>query len=115
MNIDLNAFYTPVNVLYNTQNNSANQSLIDHSRVDYLTPLKLQHIIPHPVVNQYRMMYGDPLDKATIPEVIRPPPQPEFFANYPIPFTLNETNNKLVDVVGVYYRNKDLPILQTRL
>lgn len=115
MNIDLNAFYTPLNVLYNTQNNSVNQSLINNSRVNYLTPLKLQQIIPPPIVNQYRMMYGDALDKKTIPEVIRPPPQPDFFAQYPIPYTLNETNNKLVDVAGVYYRNKDLPILQTRL
>jgi hypothetical protein len=80
---------------------------------NFLTPLKLGQDIPHPKTDQFNSLYGKPLDIHPEPPYWHPTYKHQNV--YPIPYLLNETNDRLIDVVGVYYRNKDLPIMSTRM
>lgn len=97
--------------------NTARQALTHNQKIttkpDFLTPLKLGQEIPYPKTNQFNELYGKPLDIHPKPPYWHPPYK--HTDAYPIPYLLNETNNKLVDVLGVYYRNKDLPVITNRM
>lgn len=97
--------------------NTAQQSYIHNQKVntkpDFLTPLKLKQIIPHPKIDQFNNLYGKPLDIHQESPYWHPPYKHKDI--YPTSYLLEETNNRLIDVAGVYYRNKDLPIMATRM
>lgn len=97
--------------------NTAQQSYVHRQKVnvrpDFITPLRLGQDIPHPRTDQFNSLYGKPLNLHPAPPYWHPVYQQRDV--YPIPYLLNETSNKLVDVLGVYYKNKDLPVMATRL
>jgi len=105
-------FTQPERIFYNTSQKDVIQRKQNQVRPDFLTPLKLGTPPQYTPKDMFYEMYGKPLD------IHKPPPYLHTFEKhntYPIPYLLNETNNKLVDVLGVYYRNKDLTVIPTRM
>jgi len=113
----MNQFVSPTRVFYNTAQQDQIEKQIRSARPEMLSSLNLGQLIPYPVENQFRLLHGDPLDMKYPSERLRPPIEAdtEYWAQYPIPYTLYMTNNKLVDVAGTYYVNKDLPIVPKRM
>ena len=114
----MNPFVDPKRVFYNTVQQNNIEMQIRNTTPDMLSSLKLKQFLPEHKFNQYRDLYGDDPFKATLkPEYIRPPIEANaaFWAVYPIPYTINHTRNKLVDIAGTYYINETLPVMQNRL
>lgn len=97
--------------------NTAQQSHVHKQKVntppEFLRPLKLGQEIPHPKLDHFNELYGKALDIHPEPPYWHPPYKHQDV--YPKSYLLEETKNRLVDVCGVYYRNKDLPIMTTRM
>ena len=94
----------------NQTNYLKNQSI--SVRPNFSKPLELGKLIPHPQYDYFYGLYGKPLDLKEKPAYNQP--YYKHIDMQPTPFLLNETNNRLIDVSGVYYRNKDLPIVSSR-
>ena len=105
-------FYNQERIFYNTARKRDIENIFSR-RENLLKPLNLGHNINEQKWNHYDLMYGHPIDMPKYVDYLRPPALPA--KNYPIPYLLQETNNKLVDICGVYYRNKDLPINYDRM
>lgn len=102
----------PDRIFYNTSLKNQLEIQKKQVRPDFLTPLQLGKSPSYVPTDMFYNMYGKPLD------MHKPPPYLHTFEKnsvYPIPYLINETNNKLVDVLGVYYRNKDLRVIPTRM
>ena len=99
-------------VFYNTSQKDKLEIQKKQVKPDFLTDLKLGTPPTYQPNDMFYNLYGKPL------ELRKPPPYLHTFERqnvYPIPHLLNETNNKLVDVLGVYYRNKDLRVMPNRM
>lgn len=72
---------------------------------DFLRPLNLGYIVQLPKVNHFDQQYGHPLNLHHPPAYIRPP---YLVQTRPPSYLLQKTDDMLVDVAGVKYRNKDL-------
>ena len=99
-------------IYFNTNQKDYLQKQKVRVKPDFLTPLKLGKDIPHPQHDYFNYMYGKPLDIRVTPQYHQP--YYKHIPMYPTPVLLNETSNRLIDVLGVYYRNKDLPIVSSR-
>ena len=98
-------------IFFNTSQNDILERQKKQVRPDFLTDLQLGTPNTYQPTDMFYNLYGKPL------ELRNPPPYLYSFQKQdllPIPYLLNETNNKLVDVLGVYYRNKDLPVIPDR-
>lgn len=113
----MNPFYDHTRVFYNTARQSDTENQTRAVRPEMLSDLRLGSLIPYPLYNQYREMYGTPLNLKLPIEALRPPIEADtaFWSEYPIPYTINETKNKLVDVAGTVYLNDSLPVKPRRL
>ena len=109
----MNPFYDQRRIFVNTARASDVEIQSRKLRPDMLSHLGLGHLLQYPLHNQYATLYGHPLEKRAEPEVLKPPIEANkaFWSSHPIPFTIIQTNNKLVDVAGTYYYNKELPIV----
>jgi hypothetical protein len=105
-------FTQPERIFYNTSQKNLVQRQKNQVKPDFLTPLKLGTPPEYTPKDMFYELYGRPLN------IQKPLPYLHTFEKkntFPIPYLLNETNNKLVDVLGVYYRNKDLPVIPARM
>ncbi len=116
-NIEMNQFATQERVFFNTRQQDIIEKQIRTKKTEMLPYLKLGQLIPYPVENQFRLLHGDRLDVQVPSQIIRPPIEANtaYWSQPYIPYTLSMTNNKLVDVAGTYYINKDLPVMSRRL
>ena len=99
-------------VFYNTSQKDMLEIQKKQVRPDFLTKLQLGTPPKYLAEDMFYEMYGKPLD------IHKPPLYLHTFERqnvYPTPYLLNETSNKLVDVLGVYYRNKDLRVMPNRM
>lgn len=113
----MNQFASPTRVFYNTIQQDDIEKQVKNARPEMLSQLNLGQLLPYPVENQFRLLHGDPLNMKYESEKLRAPVEAdtEYWSQYPIPYTLNITNNKLVDVSGTLYRNADLPVIAKRM
>ena len=99
-------------IFYNTSLKDIVETQRKQVKPDFLTDLKLGTPPTYQPKDMFYNLYGNPL------ELRKPPPYLHTFERqntYPTPYLLNETDNKLVDVLGVYYRNKDLRVMSNRM
>ena len=113
----MNQFVSPTRVFYNIAQQDSVEKQIRNARPEMLTSLKLGQLIPYPIENQFRLLHGDPIDMPVSSERLRAPIEAdtEYWNQYPIPYTLEMTKNKLVDVAGTLYINSDLPVVPKRM
>ena len=105
----MDAFVKPTNMFINTERKDFIERQINNPRGITQIPY-LGEVIPYAKQNQFDQLYGHPLDLHYSPNWNRPWLQEDFFAMRPIPYTLIATKDKFVDVCGLNYKNKDLPI-----
>ena len=113
----MNPFVDQKRVFYNTFRQRDVEAQTRSVRPDMLSTFKLGYLIPHPPYNQYDKLYGHQLEKRPTTMALRPPIEADttYWSQYPIPYTLYYTNNKLVDVGGALYVNEDLPVIPRRM
>lgn len=106
----MNPFYSPEQLKVNTsrQNDTQNEITDKNNRPEVYSKLRIGTNFQQnrPPDDQFHNMYGHRIKMPDIPPVnIRPDPVNKV---YPIPYLLNATSEKLVDVCGSLYKNKDL-------
>jgi len=114
----MNPFYDNERIFYNTlvQSDINKQKMVAND--NFIQPLNLGQHIPYHKFNQFRQLYGDPDYSRQYPVTnIQQPIEAnkEFWNVHTIPYTLNATKNKLVDISGTYYYNRDLPVISNRM
>ena len=99
--------YSSSLLLRNTKRNIETDKNVKSVKDDFLTRLELGNVVKTEKINNFDRLYGHPLNLHHDPPYLKPPNLDE--ARAPS-YLINETNNKLVDVSGVYFKNKDLPV-----
>lgn len=101
------ATYNPYSIFQALEKNNIIQS--DINKVDIYPPkqLNLGKQVPYQKWNYYDLQYGHPLNLHNPNPYLRPP---NLDKARPPATLLEQTDNMLVDVAGVYYKNKDLKI-----
>lgn len=92
-------------MLRNTKRNIVNDNEIKNVKTDFLTKMNLGHVVPTEKINNFDRFHGHPLNLHHPAPYLRPP---NLDVGRPPAYILEGTKNKLVDVAGVYYLNKDL-------